>query len=661
MNSFVDGYIEKLAKRPLLVPSLVLFIILSVYCSLVVKSYELPYGEYSFFVNRVQVGLDGSRKTYASNDETGRVIINTDAELYPGDTISITCKPQIPDEGTNPGAFNYRSHLKTKGVGYVIWDNNGKIIKQSRFGKLLLTIRYFVRDKVFGSFEGYYDERDTSLLAALCLGDTSLADDSIIRDFRLSDCSHLLAVSGTHFSSFMIVCSFCLRKLGRKKKNVIQTGVILITGFLTGWTESVTRSAFMSLCGLNSRDNLSGLCFAALVMMLSDPFAVRSQGFLMSFGAALGIRYLAEPINNRIKISVISATLASKAALIPFYLENGLSLGLGHLLVQILALFTVKGVCLFFVPGVILSFISPIFYYPSVLFARLTSYLTSKGAEQYFDTFTIKGDIKLLVGIIIMFLAYRFLKEHKIIVISLFAAFCILLFIQNYDPSDKVVFLDVGQGDSCLIMSRGKSVLIDGGTTQEGSYVLPDVLDHYKIKSVDIAIITHFDEDHAGGVLYLQDEGRVKNLIRSGDDMLNGDYLSAGNACLKAIWPDKAVDGNPGSVVTVAEVDGVRILLTGDIDIDCENQMIDRITDIDILKVAHHGSKYSSSLEFLEKAKPEIAVISVALDNDYGHPAPEVLDRLGEVEAKIYQTSKNGSIIVTIKNHKYEISCFKES
>ena len=236
-----------------------------------------------------------------------------------------------------------------------------------------------------------------------------------------------------------------------------------------------------------------------------------------------------------------------------------------------------------------------------------------------------------------------------------------------FDLDKKVIFLDVGQGDSCLVISGNDTLLIDGGTYEEGGSVLPDVLDYYRIKSVDLVIATHLDEDHYGGIRYLEEQGRADKIVSSYSDVYenirSGNDIKVGDIEFQVLWPlrNSDVGGNPESVVGILKVSGIKIMMTGDIDEESERVMDKNglVTDCDILKVAHHGSRTSSCSEFLSSCAPEIAVISVAEYNMYGHPAPETLERLGKVEANTYLTSKNGAIIVKIQRNKYKINCFK--
>ena len=137
------------------------------------------------------------------------------------------------------------------------------------------------------------------------------------------------------------------------------------------------------------------------------------------------------------------------------------------------------------------------------------------------------------------------------------------------------------------------------------------------------------------------------------------------NTNLKVIWPfNKATEGdNADSLVMRLDSFDTSILLTGDIDTFCEDNLCDLglVEKTDILKVAHHGSRYSSGEIFLQTITPDNAIISVGEGNFYGHPAVETLDRLEKVKANTYQTSKNGAIIVNIFTAHYEISTFKEN
>ena len=240
-----------------------------------------------------------------------------------------------------------------------------------------------------------------------------------------------------------------------------------------------------------------------------------------------------------------------------------------------------------------------------------------------------------------------------------------------FEPCATVVFVDVGQGDCCLIMCGDKNILIDGGTFENGP-VVSSVLDYYGIGTVDIAVMTHLDEDHMGGILYLYEKGRVREVLTPcpGDSPLpstgiyKGDVITFGeDMSLRCIWPRKESfhDGeNEDSVVLMLESSGCRILFTGDAGMESEMIMAEEgsLSDADILKVAHHGSRYSTGDQFLSEVLPEYSIISVGRNNPYGHPAEETLSRLSDHFSDVIRTSDKGAVTVNIYGSYYKISTF---
>ncbi|MCR5617327.1 MAG: DNA internalization-related competence protein ComEC/Rec2 [Clostridiales bacterium] len=666
----ITGYIRKLGIRPLLIPAVLIFAVMNLFGDHLIRSASAGDRALDIVVTSRISKLSGKSTYYGRAEGIGRIRIISDEELFAGDLISAECKVTEVEGPSNPGEFDYQSYLLKKGIRYEAKVKRIEKLDCCFPGRIIYHIRYGLRDIAGKHLLRILDDKDGPVLSALCLGDTSLLSDETQKDFSLSGCSHLLAVSGTHFSSFLLIIPFLLKKLEKKQRLLVSGIFIIITGFLTGWTESVTRAAVVSVCNLHSRDTLSGMCFAAVLMMVADPFASRSSGFQMSFCAALGIYFLAEKIRNKTGSSLLAATFASYAALMPFYLTEGLSIGVVTLAVRIIAVVLIEFVCALFIPGLILSWISPVTLYPSILFSRIVAFLMSVGRDHYYDSILLRGSLWIIGGVILLLVFYKIFSRRSIKIISLLTAVSLIAFglFGSLGSDTAVIFLDVGQGDCCLIMSCGRSMLIDGGTTEEGRKVLPDVLDHYKIRSVDYSVLTHLDEDHKGGIMYLNDIGRSGKIITSvtgvGENVKRGDIIRVGKVDLKIIAPDDTTETgeNPDSLVGIISYAKTSILMTGDIDQEKERELIEKglISDVDILKVAHHGSRTSTSREFLKASSPEVCVISVALYNNYGHPSEETMERLGEVEANTYLTSKNGAIIVKIQKDRYKITCFKE-
>lgn len=619
----------------------------------------------------------------------------------PGMCFTASGKFKEPDSPGNPGEFDYKGYLKSKGIKYRFYADSLIVLSAPEgFNKICLSFPDFcfrVRSRLFERFTQGMDDANRGLVAAVCLGDTSLSEESDIRDFKLSGCSHLLTVSGTHFAGFLAAFPFVLRTIfpNRKKGTFIYVIFAFLISGITGWSESVTRAAFMSSTAFAGKDSLSSMSAAAIVMMAADPFCSVRTGFLLSFTACISIMLLSGRISGffaflKEKHAIVSALSVQTAAVIGLMPFSGVMqsrTGIIQFIVQAIGSFLAKCACIMFVPGAVLSFLfkgSTVFSMPSAFFLGLlrkavgagSSYsLAASGGKPVEPVFLISFWLFIFVMLMPQFAFKKLLISIScalIAVCSGFLAFGIL------NPVEaEVVFADVGQGDCCLIMAGKSTCLIDSGTYEKGDKTVSNLLDHYGIDSVDIAIMTHWDQDHAGGIAALHRKGRItsvytgftgkdpdtdafeKSLRLRGCDTaafrVSLNHIKAGDCLelspktrLKIIYPEKDFSGgNPGSLVIVLECCGKHILLTGDIGAETEEMLVSegKIHDVDILKVSHHGSKYSSTEAFLSKSKPELSVISVSKNNLYGHPSPKTLERLAKAGSCIFRTDKDGAVI----------------
>lgn len=237
------------------------------------------------------------------------------------------------------------------------------------------------------------------------------------------------------------------------------------------------------------------------------------------------------------------------------------------------------------------------------------------------------------------------------------------------DNNLRVYCLDVGQGDSILITNNNKTMLIDASTNEMGSRVVK-YLNDLGIKKIDYLVGTHPHEDHIGGLdnviknfdigtIYMPNVVVTTKTFEEVIDAISakklkvtspktGDKFTVGNAeCeVMSIRNDKD-DYNNCSIVIKMDFNNVSYLFTGDAEESVESSR--KWPHIDVLKVGHHGSNTSSSKNFLEQIKPEVALISVGQGNTYGHPTQATLKRLSNIGAKIYRTDENGTILLIEK------------
>ena len=245
----------------------------------------------------------------------------------------------------------------------------------------------------------------------------------------------------------------------------------------------------------------------------------------------------------------------------------------------------------------------------------------------------------------------------------------------------SIHYIDVGQADSILIQNKEHSMLIDAGNNADGP-LLVDYLKEQNITKIDYVVGTHPHEDHIGGLddiinnfeiqeVYLPE---VMTTTKTFEDVLDsiannnleitiptiGDIFKIGEMNFEVIYTGTdEKDLNASSIVLKMTFGNHSYLFTGDTTEEVEKTFLDKNINIDILKVAHHGSKYSTCNEFLKKATPTYAIISVGEDNSYNHPELETLTRLKQYTKNIYMTKDLGTIILNSDGTNINITNIK--
>ena len=274
-------------------------------------------------------------------------------------------------------------------------------------------------------------------------------------------------------------------------------------------------------------------------------------------------------------------------------------------------------------------------------------------------------------------------KEKYIkIVIFLIIVFCAILYkdkvgdvsfafkdegVQIIDNSNlEIYFFDVGQADSILLKNNSDTMLIDAGNNADGDNLVNYIKNEIGLSDIDVIVGTHPHEDHIGGLddvinsfdigkIYLPDAVSTSKTFEDVLDVLEtkeysvtipivDEVFELGNMKFKVIYTGSdESDLNNTSIVLKMIFGNTSYLFTGDATSKTEKKILDKDINVDVLKVGHHGSSYSSTDNFLDKVSPSYAIIQVG-NNNYGHPHQEILDKLTSRNIKVYRTDLDGTI-----------------
>ncbi len=602
--------------------------------------------------------------------------------------VYVTGEVSIPKERTNPGTFDYRRYLKSIGIRCIITADDLQTVKQAGGMAALLKT---AKSRTADIFEKTIGD-DAAVVMGLLFGETSGIDEDIIETFRRGGTAHVLAVSGLHLGLlYSFLCRF------KRKKRSIPADIAIVCVLmaytaLAGFTASVVRAClmiFIHIAGnhLNRRyDLVSSACVSMIIILAVHPMQIYNAGFQMSFLAVITLGIMMPLIQKKIK-GILLPMIAVQTGMVPYtmYMFNYVSLTsvISNIPVYFIAAamipagIAVIGLC--WLPAAA----QPVAALAGV-FVKLLLWCNDFTYMGGVFTFDVASPSVLSLSVYYIFVFYICSEAGQIAVIrrsykkiaAVFAAAvicgagCSIYLSDGFEKTD-MVFVDVGQGDCLHIKAGGKNILIDGGGNfnyNVGKSTLKPYLLKNGVTKIDMAIATHLHTDHYQGLKELSQTYRIKKLGVYEANSVNENhlkkefrtddivYLAAGDvinisrsAYIEVLSPAVGnaldeEDENKNSLVLRVTVRGVSVLMTGDIDESGEKALISG-TDVksDILKVAHHGSRYSSCEKFIQAAAPEIAVIQVG-KNTYGHPSEEVIKRLEEHKATVLRNDNMGAI-----------------
>ena len=608
------------------------------------------------------------------------------------DRVYITGAVSIPKERSNPGTFDYRRYLKSIGIRCIITAENIENVKKAGGIAALLKSAKCRTADIFESALG----DDSAVVMGLLFGETSGIDEDIIETFRRGGTAHVLAVSGLHLGLlYSFLCRF------KRKKRSIPADIAIVLALsaytaLAGFTASVVRAClmiFIHIAGnhLNRRyDLISSTCVSMIIILAVNPMQIYSAGFQMSFLAVITLGIMIPLIQKKIK-GILLPMIAVQTGMVPYtmYVFNYVSL------TSVISNIPVYFIAAAMIPAgisVIAFCWLPVIAKPAAmitgLFVKLLLWCNDFTYMGGVFTFDVASPSVIFLAVYYIFIFYMCSEAGQIALIrrnykkiaAVFAAAvicgagCSVYLSDGFEKTD-MVFVDVGQGDCLHIKAGGKNLLIDGGGSfnyNVGKSTLKPYLLKNGVTKIDMAIATHLHTDHYQGLKELSQTYRIKKLGVYEANSVNENhlkkefktdeilYLAAGdvinmgrNVSVEVLSPDRGnpldeKDENKNSLVLRVNVKGSSVLMTGDIDEKGEKTLI-ADTDIktDILKIAHHGSRYSSCEKFIAVAAPKIAVIQVG-KNTYRHPSEEVIKRLEEHKITVLRNDEQGAVGIRV-------------
>lgn len=593
-----------------------------------------------------------------------------------GDKVTIIGEWRKPTQNTTKNLFNYQEYLKNKKIYYTV--SIKKIILQKKNKNLFYTIKQII----VSSFH------KNPYLHTFLLGDKSYLKDEVKRSFQQNGISHLFAISGMHITLLSSILKKILKKFQREE-NVYKTITIILFLYLlfVGFSPSMVRGVlFFFLFEGNKiyyfyikKENLFLLTLS--ISLFLNPYNVFDIGFQYSYLISYALLKESDSLSSNNKIlSLLKVSLLSFLVSIPISLKNFNQLNILSILYN---LFYVPYVSTIVFPmtliSAILKPIEPIYNILTIILEESSLFLSKIKIGIF-----IWKDIPNIFYYIYLILILIFLNTKRKEILYIFLSIIILHFIIPYTFSnEEVKIIDVGQGDSILLISNGESALIDTGgiasyENQDGKIfynILSPTLKKEGIKKLKYLILSHGDKDHMGEAKILIEEMDVENII------LNcGEYnylekeiielskknhhkiyscveeLKLGKDTLFFLNTEEKNNENDNSSVIYTKMGNYAFLFTGDAGVEREKDILEEydLGPIDFFKVGHHGSSTSTSEEFIKIINPKVSLISVGENNKFNHPHKEILDRLQN--SKILRTDKDGTITIHLKkNLKMEI------
>ncbi|MFQ3542709.1 DNA internalization-related competence protein ComEC/Rec2 [Halobacillus rhizosphaerae] len=613
---------------------------------------------------------------------------------------------ELLKEARNPGEFDYRGYMAYQDV-----EAQVRISEKTSMtcqGVSWVDELYEWRSVMQNKMKATVSSEAYPWMNALMFGEANDLNEETVEWFRNWGISHILAISGLHVGLLSGMIFFILFRSGAvtlEHARFLLFIFLPVYGFIAGGSASVLRAVLMAVFGLlfvNRNLKITGtdlVSLAAFCLLLIAPNQFHQIGFQFSFLVTFAL-VLSSPVlsqtSNKLhlssKISVICQLSILPLQIHYFYDFNPLSLFANLLVVPYFSLVVIPLCMLLF----LLAFLfSPFAYAASDLFFHLHSLILGC-LQKLTDPFLIKWVIGEITPpwILVYYLFFSFMMiawnhgklKHAFICAT---ASCVTIGAYASVPytvdQGRVTMLDIGQGDAFVVELpyRKGVIMIDAAglppfmmnPKQTEENIIRPYLKSRGISHLDALMISHHDTDHSGSVNPLVEDFNVDWFIVSPYYIVNsdlndkvkvlrvnaGDRIKVKGQLFSVLNPeDDAHNPNDNSVVLYTEVGGKSWLFTGDLSTRMEEKVLENYPElhVDVLKVGHHGSKTSTSEKWISQLQPQYGLISAGVNNRYGHPHQQVVDRLKHHSVNLWRTDQSGAVQFNFSGQSGTFSAF---
>ena len=630
-------------------------------------------------------------------------------DVRPGQSLSIEARLKASDVRYGKTDETYPS----AGIFLIATGRSAPVLGEVKHSLRILPAE--AKHALLSAVGSLFSDETAAFLRALLLGEKSEFYQSVSLSTAMSKAglSHTVAVSGMHISFLVTLLQLLFGNT--KRRSVFALVLIWFFVFMTGASPSAFRAGFMQTVLLlapffrRENDPPTSLAFALLVLLVLNPFAVRSVSLQLSFAAMAGLLCFSARLDRAFRrpfgraqhsrpVQYFSGAFACSFSVMVFTVPlTAYYFGSLQVLAPIVNFCVLWAVSLCFIGGYASVVLFFLFERAGIICAvpvkLLAEYIIS--AAKFFSSFSFSclytendGTLYWAAFVYLLFFllsVWKPQRKWKSLTAAAATLLSLVLLLEGtafWYRTQKGVFsvINVGQGQSLAIFSGDKTVVIDCGNTMTdqnageiaGKYLLSCGRDR-----IDLLLITHLHEDHANGIAALMEYLPVSEIVLSseaaGEASLRQEILEAsaqkgtritsissdseavlGDIVLRLYPPETAgKDENEACIFSVVSIGDYDLLVTGDADKDAERRFLSShdLPEIDLLAVGHHGSKYSTSSELLQSCSSAVAAVSTGY-NTYGHPAAETLSALSEAGLTVHRTDLEGTLQFVLEDAK---------